>query len=232
MSSRFVRIISTEEMLIRFKAVDLAGTFKESFNIAPGNKVSVVINEGGQHKIESFLWGIVPPWSKTTKSIKEIINVSVKSLKEKPFFTDSLKYRRCLVIANGFYEWKKDSEQAPAYFSMKNDEVFAFAGIFVESDVWRQKNTKTLALITVEANDLVKPYHNRMPAIVPKPNESFWLDSSNTNSDILTNILRPYPFYMMKSHKVSSRVNFIENDDAVCVAPLQEKPEPQLKLKF
>jgi len=230
MCGRFVRNITTEDMLIRFKAVDLVGSFKESFNIAPGSRVAVVTGEDGKHRIESFLWGIVPPWSKTTKKVKEIINIRAESVKNKPLFTDSLKFKRCLIIANGFYEWGKESSSEPVYFSLKNNESFAFAGIWIGSDVWRQKDIKTFAIITVEANDLVKPYHNRMPAIIPKPNESFWLDESNINPDILTNILRPYPFYMMKGYKVSSRVNFLENDDAGCIEPLLEKPDQQLKL--
>jgi len=191
--------ITTEMKILqkRFKAT-YEGHFKlPRYNIAPGQNILALLNTNPQ-TIQEIKWGLSPSWAKTP-----LINIRIENLEEKPTFHQLLQKNRCLILADGFYEWKREEqEKTPYYISLKNNESFAFAGL------WREKNDTTLecAIITVPPNDLMAPIHHRMPAIVQPSWEETWLDSSLSYTYVLE-YLKPYTSEEMCAQKVSTKVN-------------------------
>lgn len=181
---------------------DLAGA-KPRYNIAPSQQILSVINTSDERHALYFNWGLVPSWRKEQSGI---INARAETLGEKPSFRDSFKRRRCLIIADGFYEWKKQGKtKQPYYFQLKNEEVFAFAGIW---DTWRkdENSINSCAIITTTPNELVSPIHNRMPVILHPNNFDIWLENE-TDVDELTDLLKPFPTEYMKGYTVGTNVN-------------------------
>jgi putative SOS response-associated peptidase YedK len=148
-------------------------------------------------------WGLIPSWSREPKGI---INARAETLTEKPSFRESFKRRRCLIPADGFYEWKREGKaKQPFYFQMKDESVFAFAGIW---DVWKKdgKEIVSCAIITTEPNELLAPIHDRMPVILHTSGFEAWLDG-RTDADELTDLLKPFPADYMKGYAVDASVN-------------------------
>ena len=155
---------------------------------------------------------------------------------EKPAFRDAMRWRRCLILADGFYEWKRfgPKEKQPYNFGMANDSPFAFAGLW---DYWRDpagdKELYSFTIITTEANALLRPIHNRMPVIYDKEMGRQWLEESFGDQPmILAAVLRPWPSELMEAHDVSTLVNSPENDTAECIQPVSpsQRTKPQLPL--
>ncbi|MFD2247204.1 SOS response-associated peptidase [Pontibacter ruber] len=185
------------------------------YNAAPSQNLPVVTNKQ-PNAIQFFSWGLQPFWAKDVKSIKRSINARAETLTEKPSFRNLLKTKRCLVPADGFYEWQVTPQgKVPYRILLKNEELFSFAGLW---DEWLDKDTgevlHTYTIITTDANDLVKPIHDRMPVILSPEAEELWLDEYGTQEDLLT-LLKPYLAEEMKTFPVSPLVN----------SPLNNVPE-------
>jgi putative SOS response-associated peptidase YedK len=180
------------------------------YNIAPTQPVLTVIKPD---QAKEMVWGLIPNWSKEPKYI---INARSETLDEKASFSESFQHRRCLILADGFYEWRRAGKAKQAfYFQMKDGHSFAFAGIW---DRWRNGETKidSCAIITTNANELLEPIHDRMPVILREESYKYWLDQE-ANPGELKKLLEPYSSDEMKSHPVSSQVNRadVENEDLV-----------------
>jgi putative SOS response-associated peptidase YedK len=180
------------------------------YNIAPTQPVITLTTP--EHAQE-LVWGLIPSWSKEPKPI---INARAETLEDKATFSESFQRRRCLILADGFYEWRRVGKaKQPFFFQLKDGRAFAFAGIW---DRWRNGETsiKSCAIITTEANELLTPVHDRMPVILPEDAYELWLDEKVSPSE-LKKLLEPFPSDGMKSHPVSSQVNYsdIDNEDLV-----------------
>jgi putative SOS response-associated peptidase YedK len=199
----------------RFQLKHYTGMFIEKrYNARPTQKLPVVLNEHPD-KLEMHTWGILPPWSKSQR----IINTRKDSLDTKPFFKKSFHERRCIIPANGFYEWKPVSgHKVPFRFGLKDDSLFAFAGI------WMQDKDKEpcFTIITVEPNELVAEVHNRMPAILPLKEEREWLNPDLAESQALA-MLMPFPKSKMAVFEASSRANTPKFDDPELLNPDPER---------
>jgi putative SOS response-associated peptidase YedK len=183
------------------------------FNIAPGQTVLAILNLEQQTFADLLLWGLVPSWSAEPKGF---INARAETLAEKPSFSESFQRRRCLIPADGFYEWKRTGRARQAFFfEMKDEAPFAFAGVW---DEWKKDGVliKSCAIVTTGANELVEPIHDRMPVILAEESYKLWLDPRTPPSE-LKNLLLPFPGAAMKSHPVGSNVNYptIDNDDLI-----------------
>jgi putative SOS response-associated peptidase YedK len=157
-----------------------------------------------------MVWGLIPSWSSDGKGL---INARAETLEEKPSFSESFRLRRCLIPADGFFEWKRTGrEKRPFYFQADDEMPFAFAGIW---DTWSNRGNvvTSCAIITTAANELVGELHDRMPAILRHELQDAWLDRK-THRVALTEMLKPFPSLRMKSHPVSSNVNSPDNDTA------------------
>lgn len=221
MCGRFTLTVDPDELQKQFGLAEPppAG-LAPRYNIAPSQAVAVVANEP-ERKLEFFQWGLIPSWAKDPKIGNKLINARAETLAEKPAFRAALKRRRCLVVADGFYEWKKlDGRKQPMYIHLKDGRPFAFAGLW---EVWRSPQDeliKTCTIITTEPNALLESIHNRMPAILPPESYDLWLAPGDQTADVVLPLLRPYNPADMRAVPVSSRVNSPAADSPELVLPL------------
>ena len=182
--------------------------FESRYNIAPSQSVLSLGDFGSGLEARLLTWGLIPSWSTDGKGF---INARAETIEEKPSFSESFRLRRCLIPANGFFEWKRTGrEKRPFYFQVDDEMPFAFAGIW---DTWRNRGdvVTSCAIITTAANELVSELHNRMPAILVPDVQDAWLDMKNNSVDLLR-LLKPFPASEMKKRHVSSRVNRPDTD--------------------
>lgn len=182
--------------------------FEARYNIAPSQEILAIADFGKGIEARMLTWGLIPSWSTDGTAF---INARAETLEEKPSFSESFRFRRCLIPADGFYEWKRTGrEKRPYYIQSVDHGPVTFAGIW---DTWRNRGdvVTSCAIITTEANQLVTELHNRMPAILPLEVQDSWLDK-RTNRGELLRMLTPFPASKMKSHPVSRAVNASEND--------------------
>ena len=192
--------------------------FKPAYNIAPTREVLTVVD--GERRRGGFMrWGLIPWWAKNVSTGSPMINARAETVAGKPAFRDSLRRRRCLVLADGFYEWQRTrGVKRPMRIVMRSGEPFAFAGIW---SVWRDQDgnpVPSCAIITTEANDLLRPIHDRMPVILPRDVEVFWLDRSIDDPGALGSVLTSYADDAMEAYKVSGLINSVANDGPEVIA--------------
>lgn len=189
--------------------------FEARYNIAPSQQILAIADFSKGIEARMLTWGLIPSWSTDGKGF---INARAETLEEKPSFSESFRLRRCLIPADGFYEWKRAGrEKRPYYIYGHDEEPLMFAGIW---DAWRNRGEviTSCAIITTAANDLVAELHDRMPAILPPETQGAWLDD-RTNRTELLRILMPYPASRMKTHPVSRSVNSPDYEGADLIAP-------------
>ena len=208
-----------EKLKERFHTENSLPDFKPRYNIAPSETLPVVVSTG-ERRVELMRWGLVPFWAKDEKIGYKMINARAETLSEKPSFRKALTLQRCIVPADGFFEWKRlGREKLPYYFFLKNNEVFGFAGLY---DVWKDekgKELKTYTIITTTPNALLEPVHNRMPAILEIRDEDEWLNADETEPARLIRLLHPYPAGEMEAYPVSSLVNSPSHDTKEVIEP-------------
>jgi len=208
-------------------AYDISQERPRRFNIAPSQAIPVVRLTNGKRELTELRWGLVPSWANSEKArTGGHINARVETITEKPAFRAAFRLRRCLVPTDGFYEWKQRGKKKQPYFFRKSGGgVLAYAGIW-ESWHGPAGVVETVALLTVAANDLVKPIHDRMPAILSEDSFDLWLDSKETCAERLLPLLTPYPVEQMERWPVSDRVNAASVDEPTLVFPIPEPPAP------
>ncbi len=217
---RFVRITPVSVLALKFKAEKVSSNLAPSYNIAPTQEV-VIINDEGVRQIIQCTWGFIPSWAKHPAIGYTMINARSETIARKRAFRSAFKKRRCLVMADGFYEWRTEGKKKfPMYIRLKSGECFGFAGLY---NVWKSPDGKqicTCTIITTEANDTVKPMHDRMPVILPRDKEDSWLDPANENKEQLLGILKPYPAEEMIAFEVSTDVNSPQHNTPSNIQPL------------
>ena len=204
-----------EERFFIENAKDL--NYQISYNIAPGQRILTIVEGASDNRAGYLYWGLVPSFAKDRKIGYKMINARSETLQEKVSFSRLLERRRCLIPADGFFEWKKvGREKHPMRFTMKDEEPFAFAGLW---DRWvhGEDELVTCTLITTKPNKLVKDVHDRMPVIVKKEHEQTWLSKKERDLTMLTSLLQPYEENQMKTYEVSSNVNSPRNNDPDCI---------------
>ena len=164
-------------------------------------------------------WGLIPFWAKDPKIGSRMINARAETVAEKPAFRNALKKRRCLVLADGYYEWQKTPVgKRPFRIVMRSGEPFAFAGLW---ETWKDPEGNVIpscTIITTAANDFLAPIHNRMPIILPREKEERWLDTGFDDQATLTSVLIPHPGEDMDAYEVSTMVNYARNDGPEVIA--------------
>lgn len=202
-----------------FQLADPPEVLHPRYNIAPGQPVPVIAlkQDGIRRGMAMLKWGLVPHWADTPQSGPRPVNARADGL-GKPTFRDAFQTRRCLIPADGFYEWQKVGKtKHPVHFRMTDSSVFAFAALW---DVWTDGTHKqiTCCTITTEPNELVARYHDRMPVILAAEAYTAWL-AADTPEKSLRDLLRPYPAERMEAVAVSTRVNTATNEGPECVLP-------------
>ena len=199
-------------------------TLTPRYNIAPTQQVPVCRIKDGTLELADVQWGLVPSWSNNLKSNAGMINARGETVAQKPSFRALLRNRRCLIPADGYYEWQNtDGRKQPHFIRLKNDSAFAFAGLW---DLWVDKNGSTAlescCIITIAANRLLAPVHDRMPVMLEQKDYDEWLDPDVKDAARLERLLRQYSEEEMEAYPVSFMVNSPKNDDGKCVVPMDK----------
>lgn len=191
------------------------------YNIAPTQLVpSILSAPGGEKQLQMLRWGLIPAWAKDPAIGAKLINARAETVSEKPSFKSAFKRRRCLIVADGFYEWQRqDGKKQPYYFRLQSGQPFAFAALWEQWQSPDEQVTST-TILTTEANDLLRPIHDRMPVILDPDKYELWLDPKVENSEILQLLLHPYQADLMTSYAVSTKVNNPKNNTAECINSL------------
>jgi putative SOS response-associated peptidase YedK len=218
MCGRYTVSADPEQLAERFSAVLPPGLLQPRYNAAPTQQLPVLLNED-ERQIQLLRWGLVPHWAKTPSTDYSMINARAETVEQKPTFREALHKRRCLVLADSFYEWQKTATgKIPMRIMLKSGEPFAFAGLW---EAWQDRATgevlRSFTIITTNANELISPIHNRMPVIFLPKDENAWLDNQAA-PDAWLGLLHPYAADLMKTYPVSARVNSPANDDPSLVA--------------
>lgn len=192
------------------------------FNIAPTQEAPIVIRTDEKpFSLEIFRWGLVPGWAKDEALGSRMINARAETVDKKPAFRNAFKYRRCLIPADGFFEWKSlGGKKMPYYFSLREESTFSLAGIW-ECKPIEFGTLNTFSILTCEANRIVSEIHQRMPVILPQDSWELWLNKSSSMGEVKS-CLKPFDAELMKYHPVSPMVNKITNDNPQCVLPAKE----------
>jgi len=197
-----------EKYFDRFDISNRIDKLLDSYNVSPSQSMPVVVRNS-PNKSMLMKWGLSPIWMKGKSGL---INARAETITEKPMFKSPFQKRRCLVPANGFYEWKKTEKgKVPYFIHLKSDELFAFAGIYDEHEDAGNKKHQTYAIITSTPNELMKDIHDRMPVILTKKEEDIWLDPES-DEDVLLSLLDSFPASDMDAYTVSRDVNSPQNN--------------------
>ncbi|MBS4057104.1 MAG: SOS response-associated peptidase [Bacteroidales bacterium] len=221
MCGRFQLSVKGKEISERFNTEVFDAFYKPNFNCAPTQRLPVIINSEAR-KLNFFQWGLVPSWAKDTRIGSKMINSRAETVAEKPAFRKAFAARRCLVPANGFYEWKQGKVKVPYRFYLPDEPLFAMAGIWENWYDGGGNVLQSFSILTTSANALMQPVHHRMPVIISRRDEALWLNA--TDQEVLLQLLKPFPEQLMRCHQVSNRVNNAGINEESLVVPVPEFP--------
>lgn len=223
MCGRFVGFRSLHELKKNFPIDTAACKVTENYNVAPSQEILALIKYEKENRLEKLHWGLVPFWAKDISIGARMINARAETIASKPSFRNAFKKRRCLIPADGFYEWKgPKGQKQPMFITLPESKPFAFAGLW---EAWHPKDDpdmiyKSCAIITTAASDSVREIHHRMPAILKPDMYESWLDPLKQNVDELKTILQTGIVTKLVSHAVSKNVNSVKNNKSSNIIPL------------
>jgi putative SOS response-associated peptidase YedK len=221
MCGRYV-ITSPLEAIQDLFRVSERPNLKPRYNAAPTQTLPIVrLDEEGARHLVTARWGLIPFWAKDASIANKLINARAETVTDKNAFRDSYNKRRCLIPADGFFEWQKvDGGKQPYRIGLEDWALFAFAGLWSDwTDPESEERVESFTIITTEANDLVAPLHNRMPVIVPPDDHAHWLDTGQDGQPLL----KPFPADGMQAVPVDKRVGNPKNDDPGVIEPVAQQ---------
>ena len=224
MCGRFTLTVDPADLQDAFPQFTFPEKYAPRYNISPTQPILAIPNDG-KSNADFFVWGLIPSWAKDPSIGSKLINARSETLAEKPSFRGGFKYHRCLILADGFYEWKTQpgtKTKVPHFIRLKSGKPFAFAGLW---DTWQSPDggaVKSATIITTSPNRLMAPIHNRMPVILPPDAYAQWLDPAARPAESLQHLLAPYSTEDMTAHPVSTLVNSPANDRVECVIPVND----------
>ncbi|MBD2196695.1 MULTISPECIES: SOS response-associated peptidase [Calothrix] len=195
------------------------------YNVAPTQMVATVVqkSESDKRQFQQLRWGLIPSWAKDPGIGAKLINARAETVAEKPSFRSAFKHRRCLVLADGFYEWhQKQGKKQPFYFRLQNGQPFAFAGLWEKWQSPEGEEINSCTILTTAANEVLQPIHDRMPVILAQEDYNLWLDPQQQKPEVLQPLLRSYPAAAMSSYAVSTLVNKPQHNTPECILPISE----------
>lgn len=206
-------LIESDKLQGRFSTINTIDQMKPNYNTAPGQIMPVVRDNNGNSQVELMKWGFVPVWAKEVSVGYKMINARIEGIDAKPSFRRAYKSQRCLIPANGYYEWHTDGgDKQPFYISLPKDELFSFAGLW---ESWKQANGEALVtytIITMPSVGKLKDLHDRMPVILKKEVEQLWLDQSKTDPDELRAILNQNENQRLVAKEADKAVGNVKNN--------------------
>jgi len=219
MCGRYSLSLESSDLQEAFPGFIFPAQITPRFNISPTQPILALPNSG-DNRVDFFIWGLIPSWAKDPTIGNRMINARAETLAEKPAFRSAYKYHRCLIFANGFYEWQAQpgmKTKVPHFIRLRSGLPFALAGLW---DRWQSPDgseVKSATIITTEPNELMGALHNRMPVILQPKSYTQWLDPSPQSPDHYQKLLVSYPSEEMEAYPVSTLVNSPNNDRAECI---------------
>ncbi len=205
-----------------FNLLEITDEISPRYNIPPASDLPVVLNVDNKRHLRFLKWGFVPSWAKDTTIGQRLINAKAETILEKPSFRSAFKSRRCIIPANGFYEWRQENKHKQPYvIKSREDALLGLAGIWEQ---WgkQEQLLETCAIITTSPNKLIEPLHNRMPVIISKTDYAIWLDSA-TPIEAVHQLLKPYPDELLTAYPVDRKVGNPRNSDVSCIQPISSQ---------
>ena len=191
-----------------FDVDDVSSDFTPNYNVAPSQNVPIIVHEGNKNRLILSRWGFLPSWAKETKIAYSMINARAETIDSNRSYRDAFLNTRCLVVADGFYEWQRGNKvKIPYYIHLRSGEPMAFCGLFNNWKSPEGEEIRTSTIVTTDANELMAQIHNRMPVILHHADFSQWLNPEVHDRDLLKPLLRPLPAEELESYPVSTRVN-------------------------
>lgn len=222
MCGRFTLTVKEQDILEEFGVEAIVHGYEARYNIAPGQKVLAIIQTGGGKRAGMMDWGLVPSWAKDPKIGYKMINARSETAHEKTSFKRLMAQKRCLIIADSFYEWKKtnDGKQPMRIYSEKR-KLFAFAGLW---DHWKTEDDErfTCTILTKEANAFMQSIHNRMPVILPKDRQEQWIEPVKWTGEQAHQFVEQLTMEELEAYPVSTYVNSAKHTGEACIEPLNE----------
>ena len=223
MCGRFVGFRSLDELKGIFPIDKAACEAIANYNVAPSQEILAIARYEGENWLVKFHWGLVPFWAKDISIGSRMINARLESIAEKPSFRNAFKKRRCLILADGFYEWKGEKgRKQPMFITLPDHKPFAFAGLW---ETWNKDDPdssyKSCTIITTRASEPIRDIHHRMPVILKPHVYESWLDPENQNVAELGRLLKNEIVTELVSHPVSKHVNSVRNNDPSCIEPIE-----------
>jgi len=226
MCGRFVLTVDPADLREDFPDFTFPPQFAPRYNIAPTQPILALPNDR-TNKADFFVWGLIPSWAKDPSISSRLINARAETLAEKPAFRGALKYHRCLIFADGFYEWQAQlgtKTKVPHFIRLKSGKPFAFAGLWERWQSADGSEVRSATIVTTKPNELMAAIHNRMPVILPPDSYADWLEPSPRQASDLQGLLAPYPADEMIAYPVSTLVNSPANDRPECIRLLDGPP--------
>ncbi|OKH27099.1 SOS response-associated peptidase [Chroogloeocystis siderophila] len=220
MCGRYTLTQSAEAIAAAF-GLDAVPEMEPRYNIAPTQSVPVILySPEKQRQLKLMRWGLIPSWAQDSSIGARLINARSETVSEKPSFRAAFRQRRCLVVADGFYEWQRqEHKKQPYYFQLQDKQPFGFAGLWEHWQSSDGEDINTCTILTTEANELMRSIHNRMPVILNPQDYTLWLNSAAQPTE-LQDLLRPYSSQAMNSYPVSTLVNKSTNNSPECINSL------------
>ncbi len=224
MCGRFTLHLPPELLAEIFGLVEVP-VFPARYNIAPTQNVAVIRNAGGgRGRLDFMYWGLIPPWAKDRSIGQKMINARAETVHEKPAFRQAIRFRRCLVPASGFFEWRhEDKGKIPIYISLKDGSPMIFAAIWESWKSLEGEIMESCSILTTSSTELIEPLHDRMPVSLHLPERGPWLDPEITDPAKLRHLFRPFPPELMEMYPVSPLVNSPRNDSPDLIKPVAQK---------
>lgn len=223
MCGRFTLRTSAQQLVLHFSC-DISNDLAPTYNAAPTQAIAAVRSQAGSRQFARLRWGLIPAWAKDRSIGSRMINARAETVAEKPAFRAAFRARRCLILADGYFEWQKVGKAKQPYYIRRHDEApFAMAGLWESwSDPQTSEPLESCTIITTEANQTTRPIHDRMPAILAEPDWRVWLDPQQKTPSVLLPLLQSFDSASMVAYPVDRWVNSPRNNDPRCIAPVTD----------
>lgn len=222
MCGRYTLNRRQEDIELAFNVEKVVAEAAARCNVSPTQKVAVVLERDGERVLDSFRWGLIPFWSKEVSKSKPMINARAETIKDKPYWKNCITRKRCIIPADGFYEWKKEGKsKTPMFIHLNDRSIFGFAGLW---DEWKSPDGEVIrscSIITTAANHVIQPVHDRMPVMLRKDDIATWLNNSITKTEEVVPLLQPRRDDEIGMYAVSSRVNSPAYDGPDLLDPVE-----------
>lgn len=224
MCGRFTQSADSKKIAKEFEVSEVPAV-EARYNIAPTQEVLAVLEREGEREATFFKWGLVPSWAKDVSMGARLINARSETVAEKPAFRVAFKKRRCIIPADGFYEWRSDGgRKQPFFFRMQDERLFGFAGLWEHWEGEGGEVVNSCAILTTEANEVLRPVHERMPVIIHPDDYKLWLSAGERELDLVKEMLRPYTADEMTGYPVSTSINSPRSQGAKLVERAATRP--------